>query len=257
MPATHRGTVGVAEDVPRADVLRVLQSKEEIRAYYNKISGVYDRLAERSEAPVREEALRLLDPWPGERLLEIGFGPGHSLVEMAHRVKPGGRVHGVDISDGMCDHALELLTREACRDTVELHRADAVDLPFEDHSIDGVFMSFTLEIFDTPEIPKVLAGCLRVLRAGGRLVVVSVSRTEPANPMVRVFEWTHRHFPNLLDCRPIYARQAVEAAGFEIITSAVRHMWVPVEVVLSRVPPLVQLLRDPMHHPAADALSAR
>jgi demethylmenaquinone methyltransferase/2-methoxy-6-polyprenyl-1,4-benzoquinol methylase len=54
--------------------------------------------------------------------------------------------------------------------------------------------------------------------------------------MIRAFEWTHRHFPNLMDCRPIYVRRALEAAGFHIEDTTLEHMWVSVEVVLGIKP---------------------
>ena len=75
--------------------------------------------------------------------------------------------------------------------------------------MDGIFMCFTLELFDTPDIPKLLAECKRVLRTGGRIVIVAVSKEGKEGKeglVIQAFEWTHRHFPNLMDCRPIYAR---------------------------------------------------
>ena len=48
--------------------------------------------------------------------------------------------------------------------------------------------------------------------------------------MIRAYEWTHRHFPNLMDCRPIYRRRALEAVGFGIEDYSVQTMWVPVEI---------------------------
>ena len=92
-------------------------------------------------------------------------------------------------------------------------------------------MCFTLELFETPAIPKVLVECRRVLRSGGRIVVVAVSKEGRQGLVIQAFEWTHRHFPNLMDCRPIYARRALEANGFVIGDSLIDSMWVPVEIV--------------------------
>ena len=49
--------------------------------------------------------------------------------------------------------------------------------------------------------------------------------------VIQAFEWTHRHFPNLMDCRPIYGRRALEATGLVIEDSLTQSMWVPVEIV--------------------------
>jgi ubiquinone/menaquinone biosynthesis C-methylase UbiE len=195
---------------------------------------VYDLLAEHSEQPMREIALQMLAPAPGEHLLEIGFGTGHVLARLARAVGPTGVVFGLDLSENMLAQARERLEREGLADRVTLACGDAEDLPYPSDSLDGIFMSFTLELFDTPDIPRVLAQCQRVLRPGGRIVVAAVSRESGRELTLRAYEWTHRHFPNLLDCRPIYVRRALEAAGFLVEDSRVESMWVPVEIVRGR-----------------------
>ena len=216
-----------------AGVLRVFQSKEETRAFYDKIAKVYDLLAEHSEQPMRDKGLAKLAAQPGEQILEIGCGTGHCLVELAETVGSEGKVHGVDISEQMLALAQKLLDQSGLADRVHLTRGDAEQLPFDDNSLDGIFTSFTLELFDTPEIPEVLAECRRVLKPGGRLCVVSLSKEGKQGLVIKAYEWTHKHFPNLMDCRPIYVRRAVEATGFEIRDVAIEHMWVPVEIVLA------------------------
>jgi len=218
---------------PQSGVLRVLQSKEETRAYYDKISAVYDLLAERSEGPVRQAGLDRLALRAGERALEIGYGTGHSLVQLARAVGPDGKVFGIDLSDGMRARAQERLEKEGLLRRVELTCGDATRLAYSDGSMDAVFMSFTLELFDTPEIPRVLAECRRVMRAGGRIGVVAITKEGKEGFAVEAYEWTHRHFPNLLDCRPIYARRALEDAGFATKEATVTSMWVPVEIVVA------------------------
>lgn len=217
-------------------VLRVLQTKDVTRAYYNKLAKVYDFLSEDAERPMREKGIAKLSAQPGEQILEVGFGTGHCLVEIAKSVGPSDRVLGIDISDQMLAQAHELLTKEGLIDRAELKRGDAEQLPYETNSLDGIFFSFTLELFDTPELPKVLAECRRVLRPGGRLVVVAVSREGKHGVMLNLYEWTHKHLPNLMDCRPIYVRRAMEAAGFTIKDADVESMWVPVEIVLGLKP---------------------
>jgi ubiquinone/menaquinone biosynthesis C-methylase UbiE len=212
-------------------VLRVLQSKAETKSFYNKIANVYDLLAEHSEQPMREAGLELLAAGPGEVLLEVGFGTGHCLVELARAVAPTGKVVGIDIAERMLVETQKLLDQKPVATRVELHCGDAEHLPFPADSFDGIFTSFTLELFDTPMLPAVLTEWRRVLKPGGRLVVVAVSKAGKQGLILRAMEWTHRHFPNLMDCRPIFVRRGLEACGFRVDKSKVRHMWVPVEIV--------------------------
>ena len=193
-------------------------------------------MAEHSEGPVRRAGLEKLDARPGEKVLEIGFGTGHSLVSLAQSVGSTGKVFGLDLSERMLDVARDNLRKAGLADRVELTCGDAVQLPYPPDLLDAIFMSFTLELFDTPEIPKVLAECKRVLRRRGRIVVVAVSKEGEGGIILHVYEWSHRHFPNLVDCRPIFVRQSMESAGFLIESAERQMMWVPVEVVLGTKP---------------------
>ncbi len=217
--------------VVRPTVLRVFQTREQTRSFYNKISGVYDLLADRSEAPVRHAGLELLKARTGEKVLEVGFGTGHSLVRLAQAVGPTGRVFGLDLSDRMLKLARANLLKAGMAGRVRLRCGDAVEMPYAHGSMDAVFMSFTLELFDTPEIAWVLRECRRVLRIGGRIVVVGMSKRGKKDRLLGVFEWAHKHFPNFVDCRPIFVRDALTRAGFKIARALMKHMWIPVEIV--------------------------
>jgi ubiquinone/menaquinone biosynthesis C-methylase UbiE len=173
----------------------------------------------------------MLEAQEGHHVLEIGFGTGHSLIELARSVGSSGKVYGIDLSEKMVEISRKRADERGLDGRIELSCGDALHLPFESESLDGVFMSFTLELFDTPEIPLVLAECKRVLKPGGRIVVIGMSRILPEGLIMEIFEWTHRHFPNYLDCRPILVRQALEDSGFEICDSNIMKMWISVEVV--------------------------
>ena len=219
-----------------ASIKRVNRSKEAARASYNRLSRWYDMIAGSTEKKYRDWGLETLSAQPGEAILEIGFGTGHCLVALAKAVGSSGHVVGMDISDGMLSIAKKHLQQEGLNDRVDLRLGDAAKLDFiQAGSLDGVFMSFTLELFDNPEIPRVLQACYRALKRGGRIAVVSMTKTDPPGMAVRMYEWFHEHMPDYADCRPIFARQALEQSGFTIQDVRISSMWgLPVEIVLGK-----------------------
>jgi demethylmenaquinone methyltransferase/2-methoxy-6-polyprenyl-1,4-benzoquinol methylase len=210
----------------------VTRSKTEAKAGYNGMSKWYDTVAGSSEKKYRDLGLQKLAAQPGERILEIGFGTGHCLLALAQAVGAAGHIYGLDISEGMRDIAQARLAQAGLAERVTLHIGDAAaSIPTD--NLDAIFMSFTLELFDTPEIPQVLQQCLAALKPGGRIGVVSLEKTDAF--VVRIYEWFHEKMPNTVDCRPIYAQAALRQAGFEISDANTEVMWgLPVEIVLAK-----------------------
>jgi ubiquinone/menaquinone biosynthesis C-methylase UbiE len=214
---------------------RVLRSHAEARASYNRLSRWYDALANRSEAPFRRLGLTLLDVRPGERVLEIGCGTGHGLAYLGWKVEAEGLVVGLDIADGMTRIAAQRLQNEGIDATVGICVGDAMYPCFASASFDAIFMSFTLELFDTPDLPRILSGCRALLRAGGRIGVVSLAQPEGrAGLAVRLYEWLHDLAPRWLDCRPISVSEILAQGGFDVATVRRGAMWgLPVVAVVA------------------------
>jgi ubiquinone/menaquinone biosynthesis C-methylase UbiE len=215
---------------------RITRSRQQARESYNRMSRFYGLLSGGSEKRVIETAIEgFLKPRAGEKILEPGFGAGQVLVTLAEAVGEEGRVYGIDISEGMMAATRKRFERRGLSGRAELIRGDAAELPFEEGFFDGIFMSFALELFDAPEIPVVLGECMRVLKDGGRLCVACMSDRGRHGLMMKLYLWSHEKFPNLVDCRPIFARGFIEEAGFEVDGHKVMSMWgLPVEIVLAR-----------------------
>ncbi len=218
---------------------RITRSREQARQSYNSMSRFYGFLSNGSEKRFVKTAVEgFLKPREGERILEPGFGSGQVLAVLARAVGETGKAYGIDISDGMVEVTRKRLAREGLEGRTELTRGDAAALPYADGFFDAVFMSFTLELFDAPEIPVVLAESRRVLKGGGRLCVASMSDQGRQGAMMKLYVWSHGKFPNFVDCRPIFARGFVEDAGFVITGYEIMSMWgLPVEIVLGEKGP--------------------
>jgi len=213
------------------EISRVTRSKEDACLNYDRISRWYDSFAS-SEKKFADVGLSMLAVRSGEQVLEIGYGTGYALVRLAQAVGESGKVRGIDISEGMRQVAEERLANAGLGLRVELRLGDASRLPYPDRDFDAIFMCFTLELFDTPEIPGLLAECRRVLKKGGRIGVVSLLK-EDSWP-VRVYEWFHRRMPKMVDCRPIRPCLALETAGFSNQVLQLKKMWgLPVQVVIA------------------------
>ncbi|HDQ72498.1 MAG TPA: methyltransferase domain-containing protein [Chloroflexi bacterium] len=200
-----------------ARVSRVERPRRAARSTYDRLSGYYDLLSGPWEKPFRDAGLQKLDVRDDERVLEIGFGTGQALLELARAVGFRGQVWGVDLSCGMAEVAGARVREAGLSRRVALARGDAVRLPLRDGAFDAVFIAFTLELFDTPYIPDVLRECRRVLREDGRMCVVSLAKREEPGLVARIYTWAHEQFPAVLDCRPIYVGDALDEAGLRVV----------------------------------------
>jgi len=211
----------------------VTRTKRQARDHYHRLSRWYDLLVGASEKKYRDLGLQILEANPGERILEIGCGTGQAILSLATAVGPTGLVCGLDLAAGMLAMSRSRVGRAALADRVALQQGDAAGLPYAANSFDAIFISFTLELFDTPEIPLVLQQCRTVLRPDGRLVLVTLAK-QPGTA-VAIYEWLHDRMPVWVDCRPIHARAALSESGFQIAAVSVLSMWgLPVEIVLAR-----------------------
>ncbi len=216
-------------------IRRVSRSKVQAQSSYDRLSRWYDILAssERKYGLLGVQKLKLR---AGEKALEIGFGAGRGLLALGQAVGPQGLVCGIDLSPGMLNVARRRLeaaqSAQQSLPQFDLRLGDATHLPFERAAFDAILISFTLELFDTPEIPQVLSECRRVLRPGGRAAVVSL-RQEDHWP-VRLYEWFHEKLPALVDCRPILAQAELKQAGFTVQEFAPHSLWgLPIEIIVA------------------------
>ncbi len=159
---------------------------------------------EKETAAVNREAIALLDPRPGERVLDVGMGPGMSLRHLAARVDEG-IVVGVDHSPVMCGRAARNNKALIAKGQVRVENARSDDLPFEADSFDAAMSVHTL-YFWAPADPH-LEEIARVLCPGGRLVLAFRPDSDPATADFPESVYTFRSIDEI--------RGLVEACGFE------------------------------------------
>jgi demethylmenaquinone methyltransferase/2-methoxy-6-polyprenyl-1,4-benzoquinol methylase len=219
------------------EISRVLRPRSEARANYDRLSHWYDWVSAPFERTAREHGLKLLDAQPGEAALEVGFGTGWGLLALADAVGSSGMVCGVDPSSGMLKASRKRVRHHVHSHRIKLLRGDGVALPFRANRFDAVFMSFTLELFDTPEILSVIRECKRVLHAQGRICVVSLAKSQNAGILERFYERLHASFPVTFDCRPIRVGPSMMSGGFQVVSERTSNLWgLPVSIVLATKP---------------------
>jgi demethylmenaquinone methyltransferase / 2-methoxy-6-polyprenyl-1,4-benzoquinol methylase len=172
----------------------------EVRAMFDRIAGVYDPLNTLMTAGLhhrwRARAADLARVGPGSRVLDVATGTGDLAIELAGRVAPGGEVIGSDFAEGMLDRARAKAARAedlALRPRFEW--ADAMELPYPDDSFDAATVGFGARNFD--ELARGLAEMTRVVRPGGRVVVLEI--TTPTRAPLSLFYglWFDRIVPAL------------------------------------------------------------
>jgi demethylmenaquinone methyltransferase / 2-methoxy-6-polyprenyl-1,4-benzoquinol methylase len=170
----------------------------QVRGMFDRIAGVYDLMNTAMTAGLHHRWRRLAadraELGGGDSALDVCCGTGDLAIELARRTGPTGRVVGCDFSERM----LELARAKAAGAGfagIEFEWADALELPYEDRTFDAVTVGFGVR--NLADIERGIGELTRVLRPGGRLVILEI--TQPRRPPLSWFHglWFDRIVPRL------------------------------------------------------------
>lgn len=158
--------------------------REQIRGIFDTIAPVYDELNDRMSFGLHRVWKKMAVAWTdcptGGTALDLCCGTGDLAFLLKRRVGRVGQVTGVDFAPGQLTQARK---RDRRREITWVE-ADALALPFVDESFDAVIQSFGLR--NVVDIPVCLAEIRRVLKPGGRAVILDLHR--PTDPGWRAFQ---------------------------------------------------------------------
>jgi ubiquinone/menaquinone biosynthesis C-methylase UbiE len=195
------------------------------------VAWFYDLWAWLTEARAARRALKLAQVQDNLSVLEVAVGTGQLFSQIVAR-NPHGRNEGIDLSFAMLAHAHQRLQRMPSA-AFKLQLGSAYELPYEDASFDVLFNTYMLDLLPEQDFPKVLSEFRRVLKPGGKIVLVSFGfGTRWFN---RFWYWLARFFPALLtNCRPVRLSQTVSQTGFQNVhVEHVSQNTFPSDIVLA------------------------
>ncbi len=170
-------------EVPDGDKVRMVG--EVFRSVASKYDLMNDLMSLGVHRLWKRFALQVSDVRRGERVLDVAAGSGDLAALLAERVGPAGQVVVSDINPAMLEVGRGRLMDRGITGNVEFVLANAEDLPFPDHHFDLVTIGFGLR--NVTHIDRALASMARVLKPGGRLLVLEFSK--PVLPVLdRVYD---------------------------------------------------------------------
>jgi demethylmenaquinone methyltransferase/2-methoxy-6-polyprenyl-1,4-benzoquinol methylase len=205
MPSTHFGY----EEVPEADKAK-------------RVGAVFDRVAERYDVMNDLMSLGLHRVWkaftvalarplPGERILDVATGSGDLALALGRKVQPGGEVWLTDINRSMLQRGRDRVADRGL--LAPAVQCDAERLPFPSAHFDCVTVAFGLRNMTHKD--AALAEMTRVLKPGGRLLVLEFSRVW--KPLERAYElYSFKVLPWLGQ------RVAGDAAAYRYLAESIR-----------------------------------
>jgi ubiquinone/menaquinone biosynthesis C-methylase UbiE len=215
------------------------QSKLDARISQHEIGGVYDSLAKiydvwgyLTESRARDRALELAEIKNGQNILEVAAGTGLAFYEIV-KSNPDGTNVGIDISDGMLKKAQKRLSKIG-NSRYELQLGTAFNLEAEDNQCDLLINNYMFDLIPYDQMDAILTEFKRVIRKGGTLVLVNMTKGEKFGS--GIYDFIYRISPKLMGgCRGVQLSERIRRHGFEVKTREYhQQLLFPSEVIIAQ-----------------------
>lgn len=174
-------------------------------AAYARWAPIYDPIFGLITGRAIRGTMTEVNALPDGRVLEVGVGTGLSLP----LYKAGHRIAGIDLSPDMLQRAKEKVARENLRNVETIAEMDAANLAYKDASFDIAVAMFVMTV--VPDAPRVLAEMVRVVKPGGRVVIVN-HFSAAGGPRAAMERWLSR-FATSLGWHPEFAKESLLGRG--------------------------------------------
>ena len=204
-------------------------NKDDISDLYGRIAPGYDIWARVTESKARNRCLEFAAIQDGESVLEVATGTGLAF-ERILQANPTGRNEGIDLTQAMLIRAEKRAARTGVRN-YRLTVGDAYALDFPDNDFDVLINNYMFDLLPENDFPKILVEFRRVLRPGGRLLLVNM--TKGMRWYNGIWERVYRMNPAWLGgCRGVQVLPLLDKTGFDTAgRQYISQMTFPSEVI--------------------------
>jgi demethylmenaquinone methyltransferase/2-methoxy-6-polyprenyl-1,4-benzoquinol methylase len=169
------------------------EKAQQVEAMFDNIAPTYDKLNHRLSWDIdrgwRKKAIRQLEPFHPQAMLDIATGTGDFAILAAQMLKPE-RLVGADISEGMMAIGKQKVEKLGLQSVISFAKEDCLALSYPDSTFDAVTAAFGIRNF--ADLDRGLAEMCRVLRKGGHLSIVELTTpvTFPMRQLFRIYSHT-------------------------------------------------------------------
>lgn len=187
-----------------------------ISKLYSRLAWVYDLFTD-FEPVHHKEAIQIAGIKENDSVLEVACGTGRATIEIIKHIGNEGKVYAIDLTEAMIERAKNKLKKRNLLNRVDLRLGNAKNLPFHNGTFDIVYNAYMFDLIDTSEMPNIISEFKRVLKPGGKLVLVNMSKNKKGKTLYEfLYEKGLLGFASG-SCRPVFLKPFLEKVGFEKI----------------------------------------